>query len=179
LKRAVFLDRDGVLIKVFAGRPANKVDEVELLPNVVEGLKLLADRGLILVVVTNQGGVGLDYTTIDEVHKMHDKLDELTGGLVARYEVCPHRPDARCECRKPRPGMLLNAAKDLSIDLSLSQIIGDGRSDMEAGVAAGLRAKWLVRTDFSAGGEAFATGVFADFLEAAKAVVDLDKRIYP
>jgi histidinol-phosphate phosphatase family protein len=173
--RATFLDRDGVLIRSFDGRPANDASEVELLPGVLDGLKLLRNQGLSRIVVTNQGGIALGYTTLKRVSESHDRLDELTEGLISAYYVCPHSPDARCGCRKPRPGMLEEAAADELLDLSKCQIIGDGRSDMEAGVAAGLAKKWLVRTDFSAGGEAFADGVFSDFLSAVVAVVSADR----
>jgi D-glycero-D-manno-heptose 1,7-bisphosphate phosphatase len=177
-KKAVFLDRDGVLVKQFDGRPANTAEEIELLPGVVTGLLKLQELGFQLIVVTNQGGIAHGFTTPGEVFAMHRKIDALIAAErdptplphISGYYICPHKASDRCECRKPRPGMLINAAADFDIDLAKSYIIGDMRSDMEAGTFAGLKKRILVVTDLSSGAETFADFVVGDFEHAVCAV---------
>ena len=151
MKRAVFLDRDGTLVKAYRGRPANVPEEIELLSGVPQGLRMLKDAGYMLVVVTNQGGVGLGYTTVKTLHEMHERMGDLLIMEQApppdAVYFCPHKPDEGCPCRKPKPGMITRAAQELSIDLRKSYMIGDDPRDMEAAKAAGLRKKVMVVSD--------------------------------
>jgi len=154
-KRAVFLDRDGTINveKNYLIEPS----EFEFIPGVPEALKRLQDAGFLLVVVTNQSGVARGYFSLDKVERLHRHLVELLdeqGVAISGVYVCPHHPRSglgeylcECNCRKGKPGMLLQAAKELDIDLSNSFMIGDKWADIEAGEAAGCRAI-LVRTGY-------------------------------
>ncbi|MFZ0591841.1 MAG: HAD family hydrolase [Bryobacteraceae bacterium] len=137
-RRAFFFDRDGTLI-VDCGYIRNPSD-VELLPGVVETLAELRRRGFLLVVVSNQSGISRGLITKDEAQAVDGRFRELLEGrgiaLDGVYE-CPHAPAANCDCRKPEPGMLLQAARELDIDLERSYMVGDKSSDCEAGARAG------------------------------------------
>ncbi len=148
---AAFLDRDGTLVveKGYLAHP----DELELLPGAVRGLTRLRDTGYLLVVVSNQAGVGRGYFPLARVYEVMGSLRRQLRGhgleLDAVY-FCPHVPDAGCDCRKPSPGLLRQAARNLGIALKQSVMIGDKRLDVETGhraKALGI----LVRTGY--GGE--------------------------
>ena len=144
---AVFVDRDGVLVADEGVRPADA--ELVPLPGVVEALATLRRAGFAVVVVTNQTVVARGLATELEVDAAHARLDVVLrsrGAFIDRWETCPHHPDATlpayrvaCECRKPRPGMLLRAAEALGLDLDASWMVGDRPSDVAAGARAGCR----------------------------------------
>ncbi len=138
---AVFIDRDGVINR-------NRVDHVKsweefvFLPHAVESLVELTRHGLRTVIVTNQAAVNRGITSpqaIDEIHARMVAILEAAGARIDGVFYCPHRPEESCSCRKPRPGLLLQAAERLDIDLSRSYLIGDAMSDMVAGRAAGCQ----------------------------------------
>jgi D-glycero-D-manno-heptose 1,7-bisphosphate phosphatase len=138
-RSAVFLDRDGVLnrVQVRDGvtRPPPCLEEFEFLPRVAEASRRLTDAGFALVVVTNQPDVARGIQTWDRVEDMNDRV---RGELpVLDVMTCYHDDADRCTCRKPRPGMLLEASRRWSLDLSSSFMVGDRWSDVEAGQAAG------------------------------------------
>ncbi|HET6421259.1 MAG TPA: D-glycero-beta-D-manno-heptose 1,7-bisphosphate 7-phosphatase [Geobacteraceae bacterium] len=145
--RAVFLDRDGT-INVEKGY-VHKIEDFEFIPGVPQAVRLLRDAGFLVIVVTNQSGVARGYYPLGAVHTLHRHMDaELAkhGAAVDAYYICPHHPEGEeqgysmaCGCRKPHPGMLMEAAKDFSIDLASSYMIGDHASDVEAAVRAGCR----------------------------------------
>ena len=150
-KRAVFIDRDGVLVAAYAGRPANTVDEVKLLLGVPDAINIFKSLNLLTVCVSNQGGVGLGFMTLDVLKAQNERLNDLlvlakSHPLDASY-WCPHRPSDGCWCRKPNPGMLTRAAEDLGIDLSSSYMVGDQASDMDAGLRAGVPTRLMVVSD--------------------------------
>jgi histidinol-phosphate phosphatase family protein len=135
---AVFLDRDGTVIDDKAY--LSDADGVELLPGAGESLARLSQAGYSLVLVTNQSGVGRGYFGLEAVDSQHRRLESLLspfGVSLAAIEVCPHAPEDHCECRKPKPTMLLRAARNLNLDLSRSFMIGDKLADVQAGKAAG------------------------------------------
>lgn len=145
--KAVFLDKDGTLI---TDVPYNVDPElITLSKNCVEGLKLLQDAGYLLVIVSNQSGVAYGFFEESALTQVETKLNELLGyyGIkLSGFYYCPHHPKGKieaftekCNCRKPEPGMLLQAARELNIDLSLSWMIGDILNDVEAGNKAGCR----------------------------------------
>lgn len=139
--RALFLDRDGTLI-VDVGYPRDPA-LVSLLPGVAPALRAIAARGFRLVIVSNQSGVARGLITPAEARAVQAKVDELfaaEGIHFAGAYFCFHGPDEGCQCRKPRPGLLLDAAKELDLDLSRSVTIGDKASDLDAGRAAGCAA---------------------------------------
>ncbi|MER2598381.1 MAG: D-glycero-beta-D-manno-heptose 1,7-bisphosphate 7-phosphatase [Caldilineales bacterium] len=139
LRPVLFLDRDGVLNENRADY-VRTWEQVEFLPGVFEALRALAASSVAVVVVTNQSAVGRGLMTVDTLAAIHHRMAaaiSAAGGRVDAFYACPHAPAAHCTCRKPRPGMLLQAAADLNLDLSRSWLVGDAVSDIEAAVAAG------------------------------------------
>lgn len=143
---AAFIDRDGVINE--ERNYVHRISDFVLLPGVVEGLSLLRDAGYLIIVVTNQAGIARGYYEQAEMDRLHDHLRKLLAeqgvSLDAIY-FCPHHPQGciealaiECDCRKPSPGMLLQAAKDFNINLSASVLIGDKFSDVQAGKRAGV-----------------------------------------
>jgi D-glycero-D-manno-heptose 1,7-bisphosphate phosphatase len=154
---AVFLDRDGTLVE--EGGYIDRVERFVMFPWTVDAIRLLRRAGYLAVVVTNQAGVAkgiFPESFVDEGRRfLVDRLAEGGVELDGHY-YCPHLREAAveayrrdCECRKPRPGMVLQAARDLDIDLSRSVVIGDKRIDVELGWNAGARGI-LVRTGYGA-----------------------------
>jgi histidinol-phosphate phosphatase family protein len=145
---AVFLDRDGTLISDtgYLSSP----DEVKLLPGAVDLLRRLRESGYLLVVISNQSGIGRGWITEQQAWSVDDRFRALLsdyGITLDAVYYCPHAPDVNCECRKPSPGLLRRAATDVGIDLSRSYMVGDRASDCEAGEAAGCRAILLVQDE--------------------------------
>jgi len=140
---AVFLDRDGTLIEERGY--LSRLDGIRFFPWSVDAVRLLNRAGFAVVVLTNQSGVARGYFDEAFVRETHRVLGERIGaggGRIDAFYYCPHYPDGtveayrrRCECRKPKPGMVLRAAADLSIDLARSFAVGDRWSDVEAGLA--------------------------------------------
>lgn len=144
---AVFLDRDGVLNE----NRANYVrtwEQVAILPGVLQAMQRLAASQFALVVVTNQSAVGRGLMSVEVLAAINQGIVQQVqqaGGRIDAVYACPHGPEAGCPCRKPLPGMLLQAAQDLDLDLVRSYLVGDAVSDMQAALAAGCRPV-LVRT---------------------------------
>lgn len=145
---AVFLDRDGVLIE-------NRDDyirawsQVLVFPKTLSSLKRIQSAGYKIVIVTNQSAVGRGLITMQLAEEINQTLMDLIrndGVQVDGVYICPHRPEDDCDCRKPKPGMLLQAARELSLDLARSWLIGDAWSDLLAGQAVNLRGEILVKT---------------------------------
>jgi D-glycero-D-manno-heptose 1,7-bisphosphate phosphatase len=145
---AIFLDRDGVIIE-------NKADyirdwrEVNLIPEALYALSLLTNTRYKIVIVTNQSAVGRGIISIATASDINERLLRLIqdcGGRVDGLYMCPHTPADECPCRKPRPGLLLQAAGEMGLDLKRSWMIGDAWSDVQAGVDAGVPQTILVRT---------------------------------
>jgi D-glycero-D-manno-heptose 1,7-bisphosphate phosphatase len=145
---AIFLDRDGVLIE-------NKSDyvrdwsQVKILPEAIRAISLSALKSYKIVIVTNQSAVGrglISLETADEINSRLVNLIHHHGGQVEGVYMCPHKPEDGCFCRKPKPGLLLQAAKELSLDLHRSWMIGDAWSDVQAGQTAGVRRAILLKT---------------------------------
>jgi D-glycero-D-manno-heptose 1,7-bisphosphate phosphatase len=139
---AVFLDRDGVLnealVRDGVPRPPQSLDEFRVLPGVTEACDGLRQAGFVLVVVTNQPDIARGTQTRAEVDRIHERLRRLVP--LDEVCVCPHdEPDA-CACRKPKPGMLLDAAQRLDLDLARSASVGDRWRDIEAALRAGVTA---------------------------------------
>ena len=148
-QKAIFLDRDGTINK-YVGF-LTKPEQFELLPGVAEAIKMINKSGYLAIVVTNQPVIARGDCTWDELQQIHDKMEtELgkEGAFLDAIYICPHhkdkgfegeRPEYKfdCECRKPKPGLLLQAAKDFNIELSQSFMVGDSESDIQAGKSAG------------------------------------------
>ncbi|MFA5134752.1 MAG: D-glycero-beta-D-manno-heptose 1,7-bisphosphate 7-phosphatase [Patescibacteria group bacterium] len=146
MHKAVFLDRDGT-ITVDHGY-TYKIEDLEFFPGVIEGLRLLQQLGFILIIITNQSGIGRKYFTQEECHafmkNMLKQLDEQGITICAIY-LCPHTPEESCNCRKPQLGNYRAAAERYDIDFSQSYVIGDSVNDIQAGIALNTKTI-LVRT---------------------------------
>lgn len=140
-RRAVFLDRDGVLNRavVREGKPYPPVnlDELEILPGVADGIKQLKAAGFVLIVVSNQPDVARGTTSRESVEAINAYLAERLP--INRFIMCYHDSGDNCDCRKPRPGMLLTGGREFGVDLSASFMVGDRWRDVEAGTSAGCR----------------------------------------
>lgn len=146
--RAVFLDRDGVICWNRYDH-VKGWDEFEFLPGALESLAQLAESELGIVVVTNQAVINRGMATVSAIEDIHSRMVSAikhAGGRVDKVMFCPHRPDQGCECRKPKPGMLLEAAEQLDLDLAGSYMVGDACSDVMAGRAAGCSKCYLALT---------------------------------
>ena len=144
-KRAFFLDRDGVINAsvVEAGKPyppAN-LEDVIILPGVLQALQHLKDKGYLLIVVTNQPDVAKGKTTYEKVVAINQYLMQKLP--IDDIKICFHIDQDECACRKPKAGLLLDAAKVYNIDLSKSYMIGDRWRDVDAGNAAGCQTFWI------------------------------------
>lgn len=182
-RKAVFLDKDGTLIPDV---PYNvNPDLISLEDGVLEGLQLLQKAGYIFIVISNQAGVARGYFQINELEKVKQKIDLLMNVeeiKIERYYFCPHHPEGKideyakfCECRKPKPGMILQAAKDLEISLAHSWMVGDILNDVEAGNSAGCRTVIIDNgneTEWIEGAFRTPTYVAANFLSAARFILD-------
>ncbi len=141
--RTVFFDRDGVINK--KAPPHQYIcswEEFEFLPHVAEAIKDLNRRGFLVVIISNQRGVARGMLSVEKLDEIHARmLKELhdQGAVIDGIYYCPHNYEDNCDCRKPKPGMLLEAAKDLDIDLSESFMVGDSEDDIAAGKAAGCK----------------------------------------
>ncbi len=141
MKEAVFLDRDGVIIESRDDH-IKSWEEVAFLPGALPALARLVLAGKFIVMVTNQGVVGRGIISLDQAQTINRKiLDAVAsgGGRIDAAYICPHHPDDGCDCRKPKPGMLLAAAREHGLDLTHSHLVGDAVADIEAARAAGVR----------------------------------------
>ncbi|PID86748.1 MAG: D-glycero-beta-D-manno-heptose-1,7-bisphosphate 7-phosphatase [Chloroflexi bacterium] len=148
MKPAIFLDRDGVIIENQANYVRSWAD-VSIFPQALKALASLSKLPYSIVIVTNQSAIGRGIISQEQAEKINSRLiNEITkaGGRIDAVYMCPHAPQTECSCRKPKPGLLLQAAKHLSLDLQHSLIIGDALSDLKAGQLAGLKSSILVLT---------------------------------
>ena len=141
MRRAVFLDRDGVVNRAFLREgkpyPPPALADLRVLPGVREACRKLREAGFALILITNQPDIARGTVPAGEVAEMHTRLQRFLQ--LDDIRVCPHDDQDQCECRKPKPGLLLEAAKHWNIDLAASYIIGDRWRDVEAGQRAGCR----------------------------------------
>lgn len=148
MNQAVFLDRDGVITQD-PPHYAHRLDQLKLIPRSAEAIRLLNENGFKVIVVSNQSGIARGYYQEKDIkifnHAMEEELKK-KGAYIDAIYYCPHHPDAEivayridCDCRKPKPGMLKHAEIDFDLDLKESFMIGDKRSDILAGHAAGCK----------------------------------------
>ena len=175
-QKAIFLDRDGTINK-YVGF-LRKEEEFELLPGVSEAVKKINKSGYLAVVVTNQPVIARGEVTYSQLENIHNKMETLLGKEGAYLDAiyfCPHHPHSGhegevkelkidCECRKPKPGMLLKAVQDLNIDLSNSYMVGDGENDIKAGKAAGCKTV-LLNTECEYFGQDICVASLKDFVD--------------
>lgn len=142
LRRAIFLDRDGVINE---NRPdhVNSWDEFIFLPRTLDALRRIAGSEFVIVVTTNQSTIRRGTATEATVQDIHARMVaeiKRAGGRIDAVYYCPHRPDENCDCRKPQPGMYRRAARELNLDLAQSIVIGDAANDVDAAHAIGAQA---------------------------------------
>ena len=154
-QKAIFLDRDGTINK-YVGF-LRDINEFELLPGVADAIRRINNSGYLTIVITNQPVIARGEVTLEELAEIHRKMETLLGAEGAYLDgiyYCPHHPKRgfvgecieykiECECRKPKPGMLIQASRDFNIDLSQSWMVGDGKHDVGAGKAAGCRTAYI------------------------------------
>jgi D-glycero-D-manno-heptose 1,7-bisphosphate phosphatase len=172
MKRAVFIDRDGVINRgvVIDGRPhpPPSLDQLELLPGVPEALDTLRRAGFLRIVVTNQPDVATGKQRREVVEAMHQALRARLP--LDDIYACYHTDAHQCDCRKPRPGMLLEAARAWSVDLPGSFMVGDRWRDVEAGKRAGCRTLWVNAEDYSEPAPQSPHWVVRSLLEASEII---------
>lgn len=149
LKKALFLDRDGVIN--IEKNYLYKKEDFEFIDGIFELCDYYQSLGYLIIVVTNQSGIARAYYSEDDFNKLTDWmiLEFLNNGIkISKVYSCPHHPDisGKCLCRKPEPGMLLEAQKEFAVDMKNSIIIGDKERDIEAGINAGLTQTYLFNT---------------------------------
>jgi len=168
--RTVILDRDGTIVvdRDYLDDPA----QLEFLPGALAGLRLLRERGHRLVVVTNQSGVGRGRFPLARVAEVHARLSQLlreAGAAIDGIYYCPHRPEDRCECRKPKPRLVLQAASELGFEPTDCVVIGDKSSDIELGRNVGAITLLVSATGRTSDNRPAAPDyVVRDLLEAAR-----------
>lgn len=172
MRRAVFLDRDGVInVKAPEGQYITRWEEFQFLPDVADAIARLNRAHFSVIVVSNQRGIAKGLMTVDALDEIHRRMLAQLAALNARIDAiyfCPHGTDARCACRKPAPGMLVQAAKDHGIDLPNSWMVGDSDSDLLAGKNAGCRTVRIVRSGAST--EVASDLVAQSLIEAVQAI---------
>ena len=170
--KAIFLDRDGV-INLDTGY-VSIVDDFKFIDGVIEALIEAKKQGYLLVVITNQSGIARGYFSEDQFNTLTEWMDWSLADRGVDLDgiyYCPHHEEkgegeykVACQCRKPEAGMLFDAIDELGIDVNQSILVGDKVSDLKAGLAAGVKSNYLVRTgkEITEEGNALATGVFDD-----------------
>lgn len=175
-QKAVFLDRDGTINK-YVGF-LKDINQFELIPGVAQAIKAINESGYLAIVVTNQPVIARGEVSPEYLNEIHNKMETLLGMKGAYLDAiyyCPHHPDKGyegevlkykidCSCRKPKPGMLLEAAKDYNIDLSSSWMVGDGENDIRAGKAAGCKTALIGSVDFHQDITVNSLNEFVDFV---------------
>jgi D-glycero-D-manno-heptose 1,7-bisphosphate phosphatase len=147
---AVFLDRDGVIND--NRKPVNKPEDLLIYPWTASAIQQLNEAGYLVFVVTNQGGIELGYFTVKDLEAIHSSLQiglEKNNAFINEIAYCPHFHQP-CECRKPKPGMILNLANKYHVDLKSSWMIGDREPDILAGASAGCHTIKLGQRDVKA-----------------------------
>ncbi len=153
MQRAFFIDRDGVVNSDKGHYYIHRKEDFVFNPDIEQALAAIKKAGFLLVLITNQGGVAKgEYTELD-VEQVHEYMQKHLQQFNAHFDAiyyCPHHHSvSACDCRKPKPGMILKAANDLNIHLPQSYLIGDSSRDIEAGEAAGLKQSYLVNKNTS------------------------------
>jgi D-glycero-D-manno-heptose 1,7-bisphosphate phosphatase len=172
--RVALIDRDGTIVidRVYLDNAAG----LEFLPGAAEGLRLLHERGYRLVVISNQSGIGRGRITREQMQAMNARLKEMVeaaGARLAGIYFCPHTPEDHCSCRKPEPGLILQAAAELGFDPRDAVVIGDKDSDIEAGRRVGAATVLITAEKVLGSNDLSADAAAADLVGAACAVFTL------
>ncbi|MEF3191346.1 MAG: D-glycero-beta-D-manno-heptose 1,7-bisphosphate 7-phosphatase [Campylobacterales bacterium] len=174
--KALFLDRDGVIN--IEKNYLYKSEDFEFIDGVFEALRMASEAGFLLVVITNQSGIGRGYYTQEDFDRLTDWMRGRLaheGIVLSGVYFCPHAPEVGCDCRKPAPGMIVRAIKELGIDPKSSWFVGDKEIDIKAANAAGVNHTILVRSGHVIDERATkATWVKDDLLEAVRSILNTD-----
>ena len=188
-RKAAFLDRDGVINKDKAY--VHRWEDFEFVPGAIDGMRRLQDAGYALVIVTNQSGLARGYYTEAQYQALTEALQQELAGQGVKLDGvyhCPHHPKGSvpelaidCDCRKPEPGLLLQAARELGLSLTESLMVGDKASDMEAARAAGVGRAYLVQSDNPESGAVpvQADGHFASLLDCTTQLFSASSEVNP
>ena len=147
--KAVFLDRDGVLNKN-RDDYVKSTKELEIFSNIGKEILKLKMKGFFIIVITNQSVINRKIITIRELEEIHSTIQKFlikSKTSIDKFYFCPHRPDENCDCRKPKPGLILQAINEFSIDVSKSWMVGDSITDIQAGEKAGCKTIFLKESD--------------------------------
>ena len=180
MQPAIFLDRDGTINREIGY--LSEPEKFELLPNALAGLKKMQEFGYRLVIVTNQGGIGLGYFTKEDFYRVNKKmLTEVSqvGITIDKIYFCPHSKSENCPCRKPEIGLILRAKQELNLDLSHSFFIGDSEIDIQAGTRAGMK-MILIESELlsdAASLEIKPDFIVRDLLEAAEVILKQERGV--
>jgi D-glycero-D-manno-heptose 1,7-bisphosphate phosphatase len=176
MNKALFLDRDGVINKEV--NYLYKIEDFEFLEGVIETCRYFQNAGYLLFVITNQAGIARGYYTEDDFHILNNWMLEQfknSGSHITKVYYSPYHPvygigkyKQDTLCRKPKPGMILQAQQEFNLDLSASILVGDKESDIEAGIAAGVRTNILVRSGHSIDEEQTLANLIVDCLSNLK-----------
>jgi len=187
MNKAVFLDRDGVINqKPKEGEYITSWDDFHILPGVADGIALLNRAGYMVVVVTNQRCVAKGLLSVTDLEKIHEQMSQAlsrTGARLNGIYYCPHDYEPSCNCRKPAPGMLLDAARVHGVDLRSSWMVGDSEIDMQAGKSAECKTARVSteREKHNTGGTTSGISVLVDIvasslLDSARQILEWDAR---
>ena len=139
--KAIFLDRDGVINKERKDY-VKSVEEFQIIDNIPKVIKILKEKGFVVIVITNQSAINRGLVTIETLNEIHNHLQKIlkdNNTSIDDFYFCPHIPDENCQCRKPNPGMLIKAVQDHDIDMNQSFMIGDSLTDVQAAQKAGCK----------------------------------------
>ena len=172
MNKALFLDRDGVVNK--EKNYLYKIEDFEFIDGVFETCAYFQDRGYLIIIITNQAGIARGKYTEEDFEtltKWMIKEFEKENIKISKVYHCPHHPDfsGECECRKPKPKMILDAQKEFDIDLENSILVGDKNSDIEAGINAGIPQNYLITTGHKIDKNVFDVKIIASLKELENA----------
>ena len=171
---AVFLDRDGTLIEEV--NFLSRVEDLRLFPYTADAVKLLKESGFLVIVVTNQSGIGRGVYDEAAMHSIHEQIQVELSGAIDGFYFCPHLPCDGCDCRKPELGMINSALADFEIDMDRSWMVGDKKIDVETGTNANIRTAFVL-TGYGQQHKAslqYIPDVISDTLaDAAQAIINL------
>ncbi len=140
MNKAIFLDRDGTINVDFGY--VYKTEDLEFLPGVVEALQIFQELGYLLIIITNQSGIGRGYFTLEDAEGFNQAMSQELkkhGIVISNFFTCPHAPEEKCECRKPSPHLVMEAIKQYKITPDESYMFGDKKSDVECGENSGVK----------------------------------------
>ncbi len=171
MNKALFLDRDGVINK--EKNYLYKIEDFEFIDGVFETCRYFQEKGYLIIIITNQAGIARGKYSEDDFHKLNDwMLAEFSKKdvRISKVYYCPHHPDfsGECECRKPKPKMILDAQREFDLDLSQSILVGDKNSDIEAGISAGIKSNFLITTGHEIKNNKFNVNIIDNLIQIKK-----------